>query len=215
MKILKLFAILLLSCAFVGCSSLDYTGEDYKVENTQSIKTAEDFVFNTYKKTVNDANIKIGISKTPVMEILALYVQVENLSYEKPYVFKVEDLRLFDSNGEIQFITSNNYLSIYQSQEASSMTSMGTMGATLTNMAGVTANYNEINQTMMQNSSQSSNQAAYARMEALGNRILKHSIRVSSSVSPRKSQYYYFFFQDREKYPINVKYKTLNYQFNL
>ena len=146
---------------------------------------------------------------------MVLYVQIDNLSYETPYTFRVEDLRVFDTDGEIQFITSNNYLSIYQTQESSSMSSLGTVGANFTNMLGMTSNYNEVNQSMMQYSSQNSNKDAYNKMEDLGNRILKHSIKVSSVISPRKSQYFYFFFQDKEKYPINLKYKTLNYQFNL
>ena len=95
------------------------------------------------------------------------------------------------------------------------MGSMSAMGATLSNMTGMTANYNEMNQSLIQNASEATNKDAYLKMEELGNRILKHSIRVSSVISPRKVQYYYFFFQNREKFPINVKYKTLNYQFNL
>ena len=215
MKILKFLALFILAIALFGCTSLEYTGEDYKVENTQTIKTAEDFVFNTYKKDIDGANIKIGISKTPVQEILALYVQVENLNYETPYTFRVDDLRLYDSNGEIQFITSNNYLSIYQTQESSAMGAMSSMGATFQNISGMTANYNEINQTMVQNASQQSNQDAFSKMEDLGNRILKHTIRTSSTISPRKAQYFYFFFENKDNFPINVKYKSLNYQFRL
>ena len=215
MKTIKFLAIFLLSMMLFGCSSLEYTGEDYKSENTQTIKTSEDFVFKIYKKSLNNANIKIGISKTSIMEILALYVQVENLSYETPYLFKVEDLRIYDNEGELKFITSNNYLNIYQSQEAQAITSMSTIGSTLTNIAGVTTNYNEINQTMMQNTAQSSNQDTYTKIGDLGNRILKHSIKVSSNISPRKAQYFYFFFENRDEFPINVKYKSLNYQFNL
>jgi len=215
MKILKLLAILLLSITFIGCSSLEYTGEDYKTENNLTVKTNEDFVFNTYKKSLDNVNVKVGISKTPIAEILALYIQIENLNYETPYTFKVEDLRVSDSDGEIQFITSNNYLSIYQTQESSAMNSLSTMGATFSNIAGMTAGYNEVNQTMMQNASQASNSDAYSKMEELGNKILKHSIRVSSVISPRRAQYFYFFFQDRDKFPINVRYKTLDYQFKL
>lgn len=215
MKFLKFLVLFLFSVTLFGCTSLDYTGEDYKTVVSQTTKTSEDFVFNTIKKPLNNINVNVGISKTPVQELLVLYVQIENLSYETPYTFRVEDLRVSDSDGDIQFITSNNYLSIYQTQEANSMSSMGTMGATLTNIAGMTTNYNEMNQSIMQNASQASNQDAYSKMEDLGNKILKHSIRVSSVISARKSQYFYFFFQDKEKYPINVSYKTLNYQFNL
>ena len=215
MKFLKFLVLFLFSVVLFGCTSLDYTGEDYKTVVSQTTKTSEDFVFNTVKKPLNNINVNVGISKTPVQELLVLYIQIENLSYETPYTFRVEDLRVSDSDGDIQFITSNNYLSIYQTQEANSMSSMGTMGATLTNIAGMTSNYNEINQSIMQSTSQASNQDAYSKMEDLGNKILKHSIKVSSVISARKSQYFYFFFQDKEKYPINVNYKSLNYQFNL
>ncbi len=219
MKKLKQFfnlcLILLLSVLMCGCATLSYVGDDYSENNIQTVKTNEDFVFSVYKKTLDNANFKIGISKTPIPEILALYVQVENLSYETPYTFKVEDLRIYNPDKELQFITSNNYLNIYQNQEASSMAAMSSMGATLTNMTGMNANYNEVNQTMIQNASEQSNQSAFSRLEQIGSRILKHSIKHSAVVSPRRSQYFYFFFEDLDKYPIQVNYKTLNYQFTL
>ena len=210
------FVVLVATTVFVsGCATLDYVGDDYDQNNRQTIKTDEDFVFNVYKKNNKNTNIKVGISKTPVNEILALYVQVENLSYETPYVFKVENLRLYNPDKELQFITSNNYLNIYQTQEASSMTAMSAMGATISNMTGMTANYDTFNQTMMQNSAQDANKSAYSKMEELGNQILKHSVKHSSTISPRRSQYYYFFFENLEKFPITVKYNDLTYQFNL
>lgn len=219
MKKLKLFlnlSILFLLTFFLnGCSTLSYVGEDYSSENIQTIKTKEDFVFDVYKKTTENVNLKLGVSKTPIPEILTLYVQLENLSYETPYVFKVEDLRLFDSEKELQFITTNNYLNIYQTQEASSMASMSSLGSTLTNMTGMMTNYNDFNSTMMQNSAQQTTDSAFTRMEEIGNQILNHSIKYSSTISPRKSQYYYFFFENTENFPLSVKYKNLQYQFKL
>jgi len=214
-KLLNIIILFIMGLFLSGCATLNYVGEDYSANNNQTIKTNEDFVFNTYKKSLNNINLKAGISKTAVPEILALYIQIENLSYETPYIFKVEDLRLYNSDGEIQFITTNNYLNIYQTQEAQAMSSMGAMGATFSNMAGMSTNYNEYNQTIAQNASEASNKSAFSRMETIGNQILNHSIKYSSTVNPRRSQYYYFFFQDLEKFPITVKYKTLNYQFNL
>ena len=214
----RFFTFLILTFSLLclnGCSSLSYVGDDYNQENIQTIKTDEEFVFNVYKKTTDNANIKIGITKTAVPEILALYVQVENLSYETPYIFKVEDLNISNPDRELQFITTSNYLNIYQTQEASSMAAMSSMGATLTNMTGMTSNYNEFNQSMVQNSSEQSNKSVFSKMEQIGNQISKHSIKYSSTISPRKSQYFYFFFEDMEKFPINVKYKNLNYQFTL
>lgn len=198
-----------------GCATLTYTGEDYSQTNLQTVKTTEDLVFNTYKKTLGNVNVKMGISKTPVPEILALYVQIENLSYETPFVFRVSDLNLSNKDSAIQFITSNNYLNIYNAQEASSMAAMGAMSATLTNMTGMTANMNEMNQSMMQNSAQESNRSAFSRLEQIGEQISKHSIQHSSTISPRRSQYFYFFFENLDNFPVFVEYKTLKYQFNL
>ena len=178
------------------------------------MQNLKDF-FNTYKKTLGNANIKMGISKTPVPEILALYVQIENLSYETPYTFRVEDLHLSNDVTQLQFITSDNYLSIYNNQEASSMAAMGAMSATLTNMTGMTANMNEFNQSMAQNSAQESNKSAFSRLEEVGNQISRHSIKHSSTISPRRSQYFYFFFEDMDSFPVYVDYKGLKYQFSL
>ncbi len=214
----NLFTFLILSIislGLCGCSTLSYVGDDYSQDNIQTVKTDEDFVFNVYKKSLDNANIKIGITRTPVPEILALYIQVENLSYETPYIFKVEDLNISNPDRELQFITTSNYLNIYQTQEASSMAAMSSMGATLTNMTGMTSNYNEFNQSMVQNSSEQSNKSVFSKIEQIGNQISKHSIKYSSTISPRKSQYFYFFFEDLEKFPISINYKNLNYQFTL
>ena len=146
---------------------------------------------------------------------MALYVQIENLSYETPYIFKVEDLHLSNNDTSIQFITTNNYLNIYNNQEASSMAAMGAMSATLTNMTGMTANMNEFNSTMMQNSAQQSSASAFSRLQVIGEQISKHSIQHSSTISPRRSQYFYFFFEDLDNFPIYVDYKGLKYQFNM
>ncbi len=213
-KLLKLFSLFCILLFVSGCSTLTYVGEDYVPSNTQTIKTNEDFVFNVYKKSIADTNVKIGISKTPIMELLALYIQIENYSYDTPYTFRVEDLRVSTSKGNVPFITSNNYLSIWQNQEAAAMAQMGTLGTTFTTMTGMTANYNDFNQGMVQNSAQQTSNSAYSRMETIGNQILKHSIKLSSTINPRKSQYFYFFFEDTEE-EITVRYKGLEYKFKV
>lgn len=215
-KIIKHILLLLCACLVLnGCATLTYTGTDYDANNVETVKTSDDFIFNVYKKNIDNANIKAGISKTPVPEILALYVQIENLSYETPYVFKVEDLRLTNDEKELQFITTSNYLNIWQTQEASSMSAMSNVGTSLTTMAGMSANYNDYNQTIAQNSSQQSKNSAFSRLEEIGNGISKHSIKYSSTISPRRSQYFYFFFEDLDKFPIYIKYKSLNWQYSL
>ena len=93
MKIKSIFCLAILSCFamfFSGCATLSYVGEDYSQNNLQTVKTTEDLVFNTYKKTTGNVNVKMGISKTPVPEILALYVQVENLSYDHRMFLKLK-----------------------------------------------------------------------------------------------------------------------------
>jgi len=167
-KIFLNLVVLFCACLFLnGCSTLSYVGEDSEEVNIQTVKTNEDFVFNVIKKTTDNVNVKMGISKTPIPEVLALYVQIENLSYETPYIFKVEDLRAYNPEREMQFITTNNYLNIYQTQEASSMASLSTLGTTLTTMTGMMTNYNEYNQSMVQNSAQQTNESAYSKMEVL------------------------------------------------
>ena len=211
------FAVLLFTALLLcGCgAALDYTGSDYNSNNIETIKTNEDFVFKTYTKKLDNVNIKTGISKTPIMEVLVLYVKIENLSYETPYTFKVSDLRLKDEQGDIQFITANNYLNVFQGQEAQAMSAMSAVGSSITNMAGLANNYNEYNQSMARNAAEDSARGAYSQMEQIGNQILKHSIKHSAQISPRKSQYFYFFFENRDEFPISVNYKTLNYQFKI
>ena len=213
-KILSFLLLIFLSILFSGCSTSEYVGNDYVESNIQTVKTSEDFVFKVYKKQDNNAIIKIGISKTPIMEVAVLYIQIENLSYETPYIFKVENLKISSGNEDIKFITSNNYLKIYQTQESNSMGAISSMAPTLANMTGMTTNYQDYNQSVIQNNAQEASNSIYARMEQIGNQILKHSIQVSSTISPRKSKYFYFFFENPQDI-LTVRYKDLNYQFKL
>lgn len=210
----KILFLLCISLLLTGCSTLTYVGDDYVVNNTQTIRTDENFVFNTYKKSIGDINVKAGISKTTIQEILVLYLQIENYSYDNPYYFKVDDLKVTTQTGNIPFITSNNYLSIWQSQEAAAMAQMGAMGGTLSAMTGMNAGYNEINQGMLQEAAQKTNESAFNQLDLIGNKILKHSVKISSTVNPRKSQYYYFFFEDTNE-EVMVKYKNLEYKFKI
>lgn len=198
-----------------GCATLTYSGEDFDSNNLQTVRTQEELVFKTYVKNTGSINVKTGISKTPVPEILALYFQIDNLSYETPYTFKVEDLSLSNERGFVPFITSNNYLSIWQNQEAASISAMSAMGSNIANMTNMSANFNEYNQSVLQSQSQETNRSAFSNLERIGNQITKHSIKVSSTISPRKSQYFYFFFEDLDEYPITIEYKNLKYQFSL
>lgn len=215
LKTIKLAALSCMALLLSGCATLTYSGPDYDANNIQSVKTNEDFVFSVYKKTTNGANIKMGISRTPVPEILALFVQVENLSYETPYVFRVDNLKISNPDEELKFITSANYLNIYQTQESASMAAMSNMGSALSNMTGMMANYNDINQSMVQNQAEQTNKSAYTRIDAISNQISAHSIKTASTIHPRKSQYFYFFFEDLDKFPIKVFYKDLSYEFRL
>lgn len=215
LKTIKLAVLFFTALLLSGCATLTYSGVDYNADNLQSVKTNEDFIFSTYKKSLNNANIKMGISKTPVPEILALFVQVENLSYETPYTFKVEDLNISNPDTELKFISSANYLNIYQTQESASMAAMSNMSAAITNMTGMMTNYNDFNQSMVQNATEQTNKSTYSRIDQIAQQISSHSIKTSSSISPRKSQYFYFFFEDMDKFPIKVNYKSLEYQFRL
>ncbi|MBR1616644.1 hypothetical protein IJ670_00685 [bacterium] len=210
--ILNFILILLATFSLAGCATLSYVGDDDTIQK-QTVKTDEDFVFTVYKKNMDNINVKVGISKSPIIEIMALYIQIENLSYDTPYVFRVEDLELRDSEGRLQFITSDNYLNLYHSQEAAQMSSMSVLAPTIQNMTGMMTNYNEINQSAVQASNQEASKSTFAKMETIGNQILKHSTKVSATIQPRKSRYFYFFFQNEDNYPLTVIYKKLKYLF--
>lgn len=211
----KLSLLFVFSLCLVGCATLSYVGDDYSPENTYTIKTNEEFLFNVYKKTIDNVNVKVGITRTSVAEILAIIVQVENMSYETPYTFKVSDLKVFDPEKEIQFLSTNTYLSVWQTQEASSMSAVGSLGTTISTMTGLNGSYNEYNQAVVQNNNQQNAQTTIKRLDNLGNGISQHTVRSSSVIGPRKSQYYYFFFEDTNNFPIKVNYRDLSYQFNL
>lgn len=212
---LKLGLLFVFSLGLFGCATLSYVGDDYAPENTYTIKTNEEFLFNVYKKTLDNVNLKVGITRTSVAEILAIIVQVENLSYETPYTFQATDLKVSDPEKDIQFLSTNTYLSVWQTQEANSMSAVGSLGNTISTMTGINGTYNEYNQAVVQNSNQQDTQTTIKRLDRIGNGISQHTVRSSSVVGPRKSQYYYFFFEDTEKYPIKVNYRNLSYQFNL
>jgi len=215
-KIFLTLAILFLSTIFFsGCATLSYVGEDSENVNILTVKTEENFVFDVCKKSLNNINASVGITKTSIPEILALYVQIENLSYETPYIFKVEDFYVSNSNGHVPFISTSAYLNIWQTQEANSMSAMGQMSTALTAMTGISSNYNDFNQSVAQNSAQATTNSAFSQMEEIGNRILKHSVKHSAQISPRKSKYFYFFIEDKEIFPITVNYKNASYQFTL
>ena len=198
-----------------GCATLSYVGDDSDSVNIQTVKTEENFVFDVCKKSTNDINALIGITRTAVQEILVLYVQIENLSYETPFLFKVEDLKVSSPNEEVRFLPPSTYLSVWQTQEANSMSAMGQMDATITTMTGIGSNYNDFNQSIAQNSAHSTTNSAFSLMQQTGDEILKHSVKFNSQISPRKSKYFYFFFEDKEQFPISVNYKNLSYQFTL
>lgn len=212
---LKLLSVILITLVACGCATLTYSGSDFDAKNIETVKTQEDFVFSVFQKPQENYNIKIGISKTPIVEILAIYVQVENLSYNVPYVFKVEDLHVKNPDSEVHFITTQNYLNIWQTQEANSMSALSAMGNTFQTMSGMQANYNDYNQTMVQNASEQTSRSAFSRLDTIGNQISKHSIKFSSTISPRKSQYFYFFIQDTDKFPLTITYKDLKWEFSL
>lgn len=212
-RTLESFLVVAFALLLSACATSSYVGADFNSDNMQTVKTNEDFMFDVYKKNLDNISARIGISKTTIPEILAIYVQIDNLSYETPYIFKVDDLRVFGENGEIKFIPSANYLNIYQAAEASSMAAMSSIAPTLQNMTGMMTNYNEVNQTMIQNANQESSNSAFSKMEAIGNQISKHSIKYSSTISPRKSQYFYFFIENLDESLIKVVYRNLVYQF--
>lgn len=214
---LTLGAVVLSTIALGGCSTLSYVGEDFDAKNSALIQTDEMFYFSTYNKTSasEDISMRVGISKTPVPDVLAAYVQINNNSSANDYVFYTKDFELSANNTPISLISSSNYLGAYQSSQAGALASMSQASGTLSNIANIANNYQRLNQTnpIAETTSVSSSDGAYKQISTVVEGISEHTINTAAVVKPKENKFFYLFIKDPGVYPINVTYKDLSYSF--
>ena len=216
-RFFMLGAILISALALGGCSTLSYVGEDYNAKNSAFIQTDEMFYFSTYNKTSADEDIsmRVGISKTPVPDILATYVQINNNSTTNDYVFYTKDFVISANNTPVDLITSSNYLGAYQSSQAGALASMSQATSTIGNIANIANTYQRLNQTspVAESANVSSNDGAYKQISAVVEGISQHTINNAAVIKPKENKFFYIFIKDPGIYPIKIDYKDLTYSF--
>lgn len=214
LNFLKNIALMILSTAFLcGCSTLSYSGEDFNKNNVKSITTNEMFYFSTYQKNLTNegVDVRVGVSKTQLMDVLVIYFEVDNLN-NKEYYINAEDITITAASKPASIITSSNYVSSYQSEQNTLYASAQSLAPTVNNIANIANNYQNNNQNLMVRE-QNSAEASMRQINTLVSGIRAHAMQQVSSVKPLEKKYYYIFLPDGE-YPIGIEYKGLNYTFN-
>ena len=216
-RFFMLGAIILSALALGGCSTLSYVGDDYNAKNSAFIQTDEMFYFSTYNKTSTDEDISIdvGVSKTPVPDVLVTYVQINNNSSTNDYVFYTKDFAISANNTPVELITSSNYLGAYQSSQAGALAAMSQASGTINNIANIANNYQRLNQTspIAEPSSVSADDGAYKQISAVVEGISRHTINNAAVISPKENKFFYIFVKDPGVYPVKIDYKDLSYSF--
>ena len=216
-RFFMLGAIILSALALGGCSTLSYVGDDYNAKNSAFIQTDEMFYFSTYNKTSTDEDIsmRVGVSKTPVPDVLVTYVQINNNSSTNDYVFYTKDFAISANNTPVELITSSNYLGAYQSSQAGALAAMSQASGTINNIANIANNYQRLNQTspIAEPSSVSADDGAYKQISAVVEGISRHTINNAAVISPKENKFFYIFVKDPGVYPVKIDYKDLSYSF--
>ncbi len=214
---LMLSALLISALALGGCATLSYVGEDYNAKNTAMIQTEEMFYFSTYNKVSaqEDISMRVGISKTPVPEILVTYVQLNNNSRTNDYVFYTKDLLISANDMPVDIISSSNYLGAYQSSQAGALAAMSQASGTLSNIATIANTYQRLNQTSptVEPSNVGTDDGAYKQISTVVDGISKHTINNAAVLKPMENKFFYIFIKDPGVYPIKADYKDLTYSF--
>ncbi len=216
-RFFMLGAIILSALALGGCSTLSYVGDDYNAKNSAFIQTDEMFYFSTYNKTSTneDISMRVGVSKTPVPDVLVTYVQINNNSSTNDYVFYTKDFAISANNTPVELITSSNYLGAYQSSQAGALAAMSQASGTINNIANIANNYQRLNQTspIAEPSSVSADDGAYKQISAVVEGISRHTINNAAVISPKENKFFYIFVKDPGVYPVKIDYKDLSYSF--
>ncbi len=212
-----LSALLIGALALGGCATLSYVGEDFDAKNSAMIQTDEMFYFSTYNKTSQqeDISMRVGVSKTPVPDVLVAYVQINNNSNTNDYVFYTKDFVLSANETPVEIISSSNYLGAYQSSQAGALAAMSQVSGTLSSFATIANNYQRLNQTSptAEPSNVSTDDGAYKQISTVVEGISKHTINNAAVVAPRENRFFYMFLKDPGVYPIKADYKDLSYSF--
>lgn len=215
----KLFLCLVLSGSMAilsGCTSLSYVGDDYNSKNTATVQTNELFTFSTYAKTSKEDNInmKVGVSKTPLPDALAVYINIKNNSTVADYIFYLKDLTIKAGNETLTPISPSSYLNAYQSYETGTYNGLSNIAPTLGAFADIQNAYHNVNNGINNAATKSaSTNAVSSQIGTIANGISSHTITSAGVIKPNSSNFFYIFLKDPDFLPIDITYKDLNYSF--
>ncbi len=198
-----------------GCSTLDYSGEDFNKSNSQTITTKETFYFSTYTKQTSEggAKISVGISKSQVQEILAVYLGVDNTQGAGAIPVSYSDVKVWAADSPADFITPANYIAVYKGEQSDLIMGAQAMAPTITNMANIANNYYNTGQNPILRDQNASN-ASLRQLDDTITGIREHSITSTSLVKAGEKKYYYIFVKDDDRYPIKIQYKGLEWVYS-
>ena len=210
-----LLAFSALALFTTGCTNLEYVSEDNTTVKPTRVQTRENFNFQVVEKSIDNINIKTGISETVLDNALVLYMSVQNNSLER-YRFSMDDIKVTSPIGEVSIIPAAYYIEGYYSTEATNYTGLSNAGMALGNFASIQnsqymRNYST-EQTNLSNTSANTS-PEMASVEETIQGIQKHTIVSYKFVQPNSKEYFYIFLRKPEEYPIVVNYKTLTYKF--
>lgn len=209
----KLLLTLSLALALTGCTSLDYVDDDVQTVQTSRVQTSENFNFQVFEKSIDNVNIKAGISETNLESALVLYMSVQNNS-DTNYKFTMSDIKVTSPIGEVTIIPSSLFIEGYYNFEASNYANLANAGTMLGNFASIQntryANYQSVS-SKTQN--MNSTNPDMVEIEKVVEGIQKHTTSTYQYISPNSREYFYIFLRKPEEYPIVVNYKSLTYKF--
>jgi len=214
MKKLSLISIILGAALFLcGCSTLNYSGEDFDKSNSQTLTTKEAFYFSTYAKKAGDAKVSVGISKSQVQEVLVVYLGIDNTQSEKAIPVSYADVKIWAGDMAADLITPANYMAVYKGEQSELIMGAQAMAPTITNMANMANNYYNTGQNPILRD-QNASTASLRQLDDTIAGIREHSITNTSLVKAGEKKYYYIFVKDDDRYPIRIQYKGLEWVYS-
>jgi len=192
---------------------MTYMGEDYDVNNTKSIQTDAGFYFSTYSKTSSESNVdlRVGVTKTPIPEILVVYAGFKNNNPEKYFVYQ-KDFEIKSDDTKTFLVTSSEYVNAFQSQETGNYAGMQQMAPTLSNIATISNNFQPTGQESLIYQ-QNTRDNLTGQLSDITSEIVKHALNTASIIEPNSEKYYYVFVKASEGSNLVINYKDLNYVF--
>ena len=210
---LKNIAICFGALALCGCSALQYSGEDFDKANQANITTNESFYFKTYEKQLNEnIEMKIGVTKTQIPDVLVVYVGVQN-SGEYSYSLNIEDFKIKLGGRNATFVKPSDYITQYQDMENELLAASQGIAPTLNSVANIANHYQRDNRQMIM-AENNDMELSLQQIAAVAGGIESHALRAISQVPAKSRKYFYLFIEDTELYPLEITYQNLKYTFD-